>query len=213
MNIIMLGAPGAGKGTISSKLVEKYGLVHISTGEIFRENMKKNTELGMKAKAFIERGALVPDNITLDMMMDRLSKDDCKVGFILDGFPRNISQAEGLKVALTKNNLTIDLCILVDASDEDIIDRLEGRRVCEKCGDTYHMKTLKPKVSGTCDKCGSNLIQRKDDTKEVVLDRLKTYHEQTEPLVDYYKNMGILKTIDGFEPLENSLMKIDEMMK
>lgn len=198
MNIIMLGAPGAGKGTISSQIEEKYKLPHISSGDIFRANIKENTELGKLAKSYIDKGALVPDDVTINMMIDRLSKDDCKNGFILDGFPRNNEQAKKLDEALAKSNSKIDCTILVDGDDDQIAKRLSGRRVCEKCGESYHIQFMPPKKDGICDKCGSTLIHRKDDTEEVIKDRLKTYHEQTQPLIDYYNAKGLLKTISGF---------------
>ena len=198
MNIIMLGAPGAGKGTIAALMKEKYGLPHISTGDIFRANIKEETELGKLAKSYIDKGALVPDDVTINMMIDRLSKDDCKDGYILDGFPRTIVQATAFSEALKKSNSKVDVAILVDGDDDKIADRLSGRRVCEKCGATYHIKTLPSKVEGVCDKCGGNLIHRKDDTVDVIKDRLKTYHEQTKPLIDYYRGSGCLKTISGF---------------
>ena len=214
MNIIMLGAPGAGKGTISSQLQDRYKLPHISTGDIFRENIKNQTELGKLAKSYIDKGALVPDDVTINMMLDRLDKSDCKNGYILDGFPRTIAQAEGLDVALSKNNKKIDLVILVDATDDQIVERLSGRRVCEKCGATYHIVNLPPKVNGVCDKCGANVIQRKDDNIEVIKDRLKTYHEQTKPLINYYKGENILHTVAGFvDSQEKRLLEIDKMME
>ena len=214
MNIIMLGAPGAGKGTIASQMKERYNLPHISTGDIFRENIKNNTELGKMAKSYIDKGALVPDEVTTDITVDRLSKDDCKDGFILDGFPRNFNQAKGLDEALSKLGKKIDLVILVDATDKQITERLSGRRVCENCGEVYHLVNLPPKVEGVCDKCNGKLIHRKDDTEEVILDRLKTYHELTQPLIDYYKDMKVLKRVPGFiDSQEERLKMIDAMVK
>ena len=213
MNIIMLGAPGAGKGTISSRLKEIYNLPHIATGDIFRENIKNETELGKKAKDFIDKGKLVPDDITINMMIDRISKDDCKNGYILDGFPRTLAQADGLDKQLKNINSKIDLALLVEADEETLIKRLSGRRVCEKCGATYHIEHLKPKTDGVCDVCGGKLIIRKDDTEEVIKDRLKTYHEQTEPLIEYYTKQNLVKTVNGFDDINVSLQKISEMMK
>ena len=214
MNIIMLGAPGAGKGTIASQMKERYNLPHISTGDIFRENIKNNTELGMMAKTYIDKGALVPDDVTTDITVDRISKDDCKDGFILDGFPRNFAQAKGLDEAMEKLGRKIDLVILVDATDKQITERLSGRRVCESCGEVYHIVNMPPKVEGICDKCNGKLIHRKDDTEEVVLDRLKTYHELTQPLIDYYKEKKILKRVPGFiDSQEERLNMIDVMVK
>ena len=213
MNIIMLGAPGAGKGTIATEMTKKYNLPHVSTGDLFRENIKKETELGKLAKSYIEKGALVPDEVTINMLLDRISKDDCKNGFILDGFPRNEAQANGLKDALSKKNDKIDLVILVEADDDKIIKRLAGRRVCEKCGKTYHIEHMKPKVDGVCDDCGGKVITRKDDTPEVIKDRLDTYHKETQVLIDYYKKDGVLKSIDGFNTMDTNMKLVDEMMK
>lgn len=214
MNIIMLGAPGAGKGTIASQMKERYNLPHISTGDIFRENIKNNTELGKMAKSYIDKGALVPDHVTTDITVDRISKDDCKDGFILDGFPRNFAQAKGLDEAMEKLGRKIDLVILVDATDKQITERLSGRRVCENCGEVYHIVNMPPKVEGVCDKCNGKLIHRKDDTEEVVLDRLKTYHKLTQPLIDYYKEKKILKRVPGFiDSQEERLNMIDAMVK
>ena len=214
MNIIMLGAPGAGKGTIASQMKERYNLPHISTGDIFRENIKNNTELGKMAKSYIDKGALVPDDVTTDITVDRITKDDCKDGFILDGFPRNFAQAKGLDEAMEKLGRRIDLVILVDATDKQITERLSGRRVCESCGEVYHIVNMPPKVEGVCDKCNGKLIHRKDDTEEVVLDRLKTYHELTQPLIDYYKEKKILKRVPGFiDSQEERLNMIDAMVK
>lgn len=213
MNIVMLGAPGAGKGTIAKKLEEKYHLPHVSTGDLFRENIKNNTSLGQEAKSYMDKGALVPDNVTINMLLDRISKDDCKNGFILDGFPRNLAQADGLKEALAKKSDKIDLAILMDAKDEDIVKRLSGRRVCETCGAPYHIETLKPKIDGICDKCGGKLIQRKDDTPEVIKDRLKVYHEQTQVLIEYYDKAGILLTMNGFDSIDNILLQLEKVIK
>ena len=213
MNIILLGAPGAGKGTIASQMKERYKLPHISTGDIFRENIKNNTELGKLAKSYIDKGALVPDDVTSNLIVDRLTHDDCKKGFILDGFPRNNAQAKSLDEAFEKSGNKIDLVILVDATDEQIADRLSGRRVCENCGHIYHIVNIPPKVEGVCDKCGGKLIQRKDDSKEVIQDRLKTYHEITKPLIDYYSKENILKSVPGFvDSQEERLKMIDAMV-
>ena len=213
MNIILLGAPGAGKGTIASQMKERYKLPHISTGDIFRENIKNNTELGKMAKSYIDKGALVPDDVTTNLIVDRLTHDDCKKGFILDGFPRNNAQAKSLDEAFEKSGNKIDLVILVDATDEQIADRLSGRRVCENCGHIYHIVNIPPKVEGVCDKCGGKLIQRKDDSKEVIQDRLKTYHEITKPLIDYYSKENILKSVPGFvDSQEERLKMIDAMV-
>lgn len=214
MNIIMLGAPGAGKGTIAAQMEERFGISHVSSGDIFRENIKNETELGKVAKDYIQKGQLVPDDITINMMLDTLKSDKCKDGFILDGFPRTLVQAEGLDKALEENGKKLELVILVDASNDQIVERLSGRRVCGKCGATYHIVNMPPKKEGICDKCGGEVAQRKDDTKEVILDRLKTYDEQTKPLIDYYKSKGILKIVPGFtESQEERLKMIDAMVK
>ena len=213
MNIILLGAPGAGKGTIASQMKERYKLPHISTGDIFRENIKNNTELGKLAKSYIDKGALVPDDVTTNLIVDRLSHNDCKNGFILDGFPRNNNQAQSLDDALKNSDKKIDLVILVDASDEQITERLSGRRVCENCGQTYHIVNFPPKAPDVCDKCNGKLIQRKDDAKEVIEGRLKTYHEITKPLIDYYNERHILKSVSGFvDSQEERLKMIDAML-
>lgn len=214
MNIIMLGAPGAGKGTIAAQMEERYKILHVSSGDIFRENIKNETELGKVAKDYIYKGQLVPDDITINMMIDALKSDKCKGGFILDGFPRTLVQAEGLDKALEENGKKIELVILVDATNEQIVDRLSGRRVCEKCGATYHIVNMPPKNEGICDKCASKVVQRKDDTKEVILDRLKTYDEQTKPLIDYYKSKGLIKKVPGFiDSQEERLKMIDAIVK
>ena len=214
MNIIMLGAPGAGKGTIAAQMEERYKILHVSSGDIFRENIKNETELGKLAKDYIQKGQLVPDDVTINMMIDTLESDKCKNGFILDGFPRTLVQAEQLDKELAKDGAKIELVILVDASSDQIVERLSGRRVCAKCGATYHIVNMPSKVEGICDKCGGEVAQRKDDTKEVILDRLKTYDEQTKPLIDYYKSKGILKTVPGFvESQEERLKTIDAMVK
>lgn len=211
MNIIMLGVPGAGKGTISKELHEKYNLPHISTGDIFRENIKNNTELGKLTKSYIDTGKLVPDDVTINIVVDRLKREDCKDGFILDGFPRNIIQADGLKKALSDNNKKIDVVILVDGDIDKIIKRLSGRRVCEKCGTPYHIETLRPKVDGICDTCGGKIIQRKDDSEEVILDRINVYNEQTKPLIDYYKKDNLLKSVDGLGKIDDVVKQVEDI--
>lgn len=212
MNIIMLGAPGAGKGTISSRLEEKYNLPHISSGDIFRFNIKNKTELGVKVQSYIEKGALVPDEITINMMIDRISQDDCQKGFIMDGFPRNPVQAKAFDEALAKAHKDIDTVILVEGDLDKIAKRLSGRRVCENCGEAYHIVTLKPKVDGICDKCGGKLIQRKDDTEEVIWKRFDTYKAETEPLIEYYKNKNVLHTVDGFASIDDTIEQISKIL-
>lgn len=193
MNLILLGAPGAGKGTCAEVISQKYHLPTISTGNIIREALKSGTEMGLRAKAYIESGKLVPDEVVIGIVRDRLKKDDCKNGFILDGFPRTIPQAE----ALDKMGALIDLAIELEVSEKTALRRLSGRRVCEKCGAPYNIFTKKPKVEGICDICGGTLVQRKDDEPETVKARLKVYHEQTEPLRDYYARQGKLRAVDG----------------
>ena len=202
MKIIMLGAPGAGKGTQAKQIADKYSIPHISTGDIFRANIKNGTELGKKAKQYMDQGALVPDELTCDLVMDRIQQDDCKNGFVLDGFPRTIPQAEALDAALGKINEKMDYAIDVDVPDENIVNRMSGRRACLKCGATYHLISIPPKVEGICDRCGSEIVLREDDKPETVQKRLKVYHEQTQPLIDYYKNQGILKSVDGTQPMD-----------
>ena len=212
MKIIMLGAPGAGKGSQASRIAKEYQLPHISTGDIFRANLKEETELGKRAKSFMDKGELVPDDITIAMLLDRIHKEDCKNGYILDGCPRTIPQAEALKEALAKKDEKIDLALDVEASDELIIKRMAGRRTCPACGAIYHIVTLPPKTEGICDRCGADLIQRKDDNEETVKNRLKIYHEVTEPLISYYKKEGILEEIDGAEELDKVFEKVKRII-
>ena len=203
MKIIMLGAPGAGKGTQAKMLAEKYGIPHISTGDIFRANIKEQTELGMEAKKYMDQGLLVPDELTVKILLDRVAKDDCKNGYVLDGFPRTIPQAEVLDKAVSELNDSIDFAVNVDVKDESIIKRMSGRRACLKCGATYHIEHIPPKQEGICDKCGSELVLRDDDKPETVEKRLKVYHEQTQPLIDYYNKKGILKEVDGSQDMKD----------
>ena len=197
MKIVMLGAPGAGKGTQAVNIAKEYGIPHISTGDIFRANIKNQTELGMKAKEYMDKGALVPDEITIGMLLDRISENDCKNGFVLDGFPRTIPQAESLKAALLLQDQKIDVAIDIEVPDEVITERMGGRRVCSQCGATCHIVYNPPKKAGVCDNCGGELIQRADDNPETVLERLRTYHEMTQPLIDFYQKEGVLKSVDG----------------
>lgn len=198
MNIIMLGAPGAGKGTQAAVLCEHFGIPTISTGNMIREALKNGTEMGLKAKSFMDEGKLVPDEVVIGIVKERLSADDCKKGFILDGFPRTIPQAE----ALDNMGVEIQHVINIDISDEKIINRMSGRRVCENCGRPFHIVTLKPKKEGVCDDCGGTLVQRKDDHPDTVLARLETYHKETEPLVSYYEKQGKLVTVKGQDDVE-----------
>ena len=208
MKIIMLGAPGAGKGTHAKKITEKFGIPAISTGDIFRENIKNGTELVKKAKEYMDAGNLVPDELVCDLVVDRLKQDDCKNGYILDGFPRTIPQAEALTAALAKNDDAIDYALEIFIEDQAIIDRMSGRRVCKSCGATYHVVNIPPKTEGVCDECDGELIVRDDDAPETVKKRLDVYHEQTAPLIDYYKKQGILKVIDGSKGLDTCFEEI-----
>ncbi len=202
MKIIMLGAPGAGKGTQAKRIAEKYTIPHISTGDIFRANIKNGTELGKKAKEYMDQGALVPDELTCDLVMDRIQQDDCKNGFVLDGFPRTIPQAEALDEALNKIGQKMDYAIDVDVPDENIVNRMGGRRACLSCGATYHVEFNPTKADGICDACGAQTVLRDDDKPETVQKRLTVYHDQTQPLIDYYKKQNILKSVDGTQPME-----------
>ncbi len=197
MKIIMLGAPGAGKGTQAKMIAEEKGIPHISTGDIFRANIKEGTDLGKEAKTYMDQGKLVPDELTVRILLDRVSKEDCKNGYVLDGFPRTIPQANVLDEELTKLGDRVDFAIDVDVPDENIINRMSGRRACLKCGATYHIKHIPPKQEGICDNCGEKLVLRDDDKPETVKKRLDVYHEQTQPLIRYYSDKGILKTVDG----------------
>ena len=197
MKIIMLGAPGAGKGTQAKMIAAKYNIPHISTGDIFRANIKNGTELGAKAKEYMDKGLLVPDELVVDLVIDRFKEPDCKNGYVLDGFPRTIPQAEALDKALTAIGESVDYAINVEVPDENIINRMGGRRACVGCGATYHIVYSPTKVESKCDTCGGDLIIRDDDKPETVKNRLSVYHEQTQPLIDYYTNKGIIAEVDG----------------
>ena len=212
MKIIMLGAPGAGKGTQAKKIAEKYQIPHISTGDIFRANIKGGTELGMKAKTFMDQGMLVPDEITIGMLMDRIGQEDCINGYVLDGFPRTIPQAESLTKALAERGEKDDYAINVDVPDENIINRMSGRRACLGCGATYHITFNPPVKEGICDTCGQELVLRDDDKPETVKKRLDVYHQQTQPLIDYYKNAEILAEVDGTQPMDAVFQGIVEIL-
>ncbi len=212
MKVIMLGAPGAGKGTQAKKIATKYNIPHISTGDIFRENIKGETPLGLKAKVYMDQGLLVPDELVLDLIVDRFKASDCKDGYVLDGFPRTIPQAKALDAALDKNNDRMEFAIDVDVADEVIIDRMAGRRACIDCGRTYHVDTLKPKVEGICDYCDTKLVLRDDDKPETVKIRLEVYHEQTQPLLDYYKEKGILHSVDGTGAIDDIYEEIIQVL-
>ena len=212
MKIIMLGAPGAGKGTQAKMIADKYGVPHVSTGDIFRANIKNGTELGMEAKKYMDQGLLVPDELTVRILLDRVAQDDCKNGYVLDGFPRTIPQAEVLDSELTKLGDHIDYAINVDVPDENIVKRMSGRRACLTCGATYHIEHVPPKKEGICDVCGSELVLRDDDKPETVKNRLNVYHEQTQPLIDFYTGKGVLKTVDGTVPMEEVFAAITAIL-
>ena len=209
MNLILLGAPGAGKGTQAEILCERLSIPTISTGNMIREALKSGTEMGLKAKAFIEAGQLVPDEVVIGIVQERLAKDDCQNGFILDGFPRTIPQAE----ALDRMGVTIDRVVDINVPDEVITRRVSGRRVCLDCGNTYHIETKKPQVEGVCDRCGSTLVQRKDDQPETVQERLHVYHDQTEPLRDYYAKAGKLLVVDGQKGIQEIAEETLQLLK
>lgn len=209
MKIILLGAPGAGKGTQAEVICNRYNIPAISTGNIIREALKTGTEMGLKAKSYMESGALVPDEVVIGIIKERIVKDDCKDGFILDGFPRTIPQAE----ALDKMGIVIDKVIDIEVPDEKIIKRMSGRRVCEKCGASYHLEYKKPKVEGICDACSGTLIQRKDDHPDTVKSRLDVYHSETEPLKDYYEKQGKLTVVEGQEEIEATTRLLIEALE
>ena len=202
LRAVLLGPPGAGKGTQAVRLVEKYEIPHISTGDIFRKNIKEGTELGKKAQEYMNAGALVPDELVVDLVKDRLQQDDCKNGFLLDGFPRTIFQAEKLDEFLSESNLKMDIVINLKVEKEALVKRLTGRRVCKDCGASYHIVNIPPKKEGVCDICGGELIQRKDDNIETVENRINVYEEQTAPLIGYYKEAGSLVDFDGEASLD-----------
>lgn len=212
MKIIMLGAPGAGKGTQAKQIAAKYNIPHISTGDIFRANIKEGTALGMEAKSYMDKGELVPDELTVKILLDRVANDDCKNGYVLDGFPRTIPQAEVLNDAVTKLNDRIDYAINVDVPDENIIRRMSGRRACVKCGATYHIVNVPPKKEGICDECGEKLIIRDDDKEDTVKARLATYHAQTQPLIEYYNRKNILKEVDGTKDMNDVFADIVKIL-
>ena len=212
MKIVMLGAPGAGKGTQAKMIAEKYGIPHVSTGDIFRANIKNGTELGKEAKQYMDQGKLVPDELTVKILLDRVAQDDCKNGYVLDGFPRTIPQANVLDEALTKLGDKIDYAVNVDVPDDNIINRMGGRRACVACGATYHIVYNAPKTEGICDVCGKELIIRDDDQPETVKNRLKVYHEQTQPLIDFYEGKGVLKSVDGTADMKDVFAALVEIL-
>ena len=213
MKIVMLGAPGAGKGTQAKRIAAEYGIPHISTGDIFRANIKAGTELGKKAKAFMDQGALVPDEVTIGMLMDRIHEADCEKGYVLDGFPRTIPQAESLTKALAAERNKIDAAVDIDVPDENIVNRMGGRRACPNCGATYHVQYIPPKKEGICDVCGTELVLRNDDKPETVKNRLDVYHKATQPLIDFYKAQGALRAVDGTQDMKDVFAAIVKILE
>ena len=213
LNILLLGAPGAGKGTQAQLIKEKYNIPHISTGDMFREAIRNKTPLGVLAESFISKGDLVPDDVTIGLVKERLSQDDCANGYLLDGFPRTLVQAEALAQLSKEINRPIDLVINIDVDESLLIDRISGRRMCKGCGASYHIKNLPPKVEGVCDACGGELYIRKDDNVDALKVRLKNYHDQTQPLIDYYANSGLIGTVQGDSGLENVFKAITSIIE
>lgn len=202
MKLIILGPPGAGKGTQAEGIVNRYGVVHISTGDIFRANLKASTPLGVRAKEYMDKGLLVPDELTVEMVKDRLAQPDCEAGYMLDGFPRTIAQAEALDKMLAESGDSLDCALAIIVDYSALTERIVGRRICRKCAATYHVKFNPPAKEGVCDKCGGELYQRDDDKEETVVTRLAEYDEKTQPLIEYYRGKGILATVDGFGAIE-----------
>jgi len=212
MKIVLLGAPGSGKGTQAANISEWYKIPHISTGDIFRSNIKNGTELGKKAKEYIDKGLLVPDELTIDIVRDRLKQSDCENGFILDGFPRTVNQAEKLDEMLKQMGTNLDVVLNIEVSDSEIIARMGGRRVCTKCGMSYHVEFNPPAEGDTCKACGEKVVQREDDKEETVLQRLQTYHKQTEPLIEYYKKDNKLVTVEGQKNIEDTTSAVKKAL-
>lgn len=212
MRVILLGPPGAGKGTQAKLISEKFSIPHISTGDIFRANIKEKTPLGMEAKRYIDNGQLVPDEVTIGIVKDRLTKDDCDNGFLLDGFPRTVAQAEALDEFLKGINKDLDVALLIKVPEEFILERMTGRRVCTSCGASYHIRFNPPKIEGKCDICDNELIQRKDDTEATVKERLEVYSKQTYPLINYYKDNGIISEVDGTEAIDKVFENISNIL-
>ncbi|WP_244834373.1 adenylate kinase [Clostridium sp. BJN0001] len=212
MKIVLLGPPGAGKGTQAKSISSKYSIPHISTGDIFRKNISENTPLGIQAKGYMDKGQLVPDEVTINMVKDRLVQDDCKNGYLLDGFPRTVKQAEAFEAFLKDKNEALDVALLIDVPSEYILDRMTGRRVCESCGASYHVKFNPPATEGKCDLCGSKIVQRKDDTEETVKERLEVYANETQPLIDFYEKLNLLQKVNGAKPINDVFKAICEVL-
>jgi adenylate kinase len=213
MNLVLMGLPGAGKGTQAEKIVDKYGIPHISTGDMFRSAMKEGTELGLKAKSFMDSGNLVPDDVTIGIVRERLAKDDCVNGFLLDGFPRTVAQAEALEKILSEMNRSIDFVLYIDVAQESLLKRLTGRRICKDCGATYHVIFNPPTQEGVCDKCGGELYQREDDNEKTVKTRLEVNIEQSQPLLDFYQEKGYLRKINGEREIDEVFSSLDELLR
>jgi adenylate kinase len=213
MNLVLMGLPGAGKGTQAEKIVEKYGIPHISTGDMFRAAIKEGTELGLKAKSFMDQGNLVPDEVTIGIVRERLSKEDCAEGFLLDGFPRTVAQAEALENILSDLNRKINFVINIDVEQEFLMERLTGRRICKSCGSTYHLVFNPPANDGVCDRCGGELYQRADDNAETVQNRLEVNQKQTKPLLDFYEGKGYLRNINGQQDIRKVFDDLDQLLR
>lgn len=211
MKIVLLGPPGAGKGTQAKSISNRYSIPHISTGDIFRKNISENTPLGIEAKSYMDNGKLVPDEVTINMVKERLKEDDCKNGYLLDGFPRTVSQAEALESFLNERNESLNTALLIDVPTDFILERMTGRRVCPSCGASYHIK-FNPAVDGKCGLCGTEVVQRKDDTKETVKERLDVYKEQTQPLIDFYKEKELLSVVDGTKAINEVFENICDVL-
>lgn len=211
VKIVLLGPPGAGKGTQAKSISNKYSIPHISTGDIFRKNISENTPLGIEAKSYMDNGQLVPDEVTINMVKDRLQQEDCKQGYLLDGFPRTVSQAEALQDFLDSRNESLDTALLIEVPRDFILERMTGRRVCPSCGASYHIK-FNPAANGKCELCGSDVVQRKDDTEETVKERLDVYEKQTQPLIDFYKNKNLLSTVDGTQAINKVFESICKVL-
>ncbi|MFC4620264.1 adenylate kinase [Camelliibacillus cellulosilyticus] len=212
MNLILMGLPGAGKGTQAERITQEYGLPHISTGDMFRAAIKEGTELGKEAKSYMDKGALVPDEVTIGIVRERLGKADCQKGFLLDGFPRTTAQAEALDALLAETNRRIDAVLYINVDRERLMDRLTGRRICKQCGATYHVSFNPPKVQGICDKCGGELMQREDDREETVKTRLQVNAEQQQPLLDFYREKGCLKEVDGNQDINDVFADVESIL-